>query len=59
MLEVGYTLLPVYAFGYHPVTLTRQVLDLDPYINRLIVRPCDAALMLASSEGAPPRKRWR
>ena len=38
MLEVGYTLLPVYAFDYRPVTLTRR-LGLDKYINRLIVRP--------------------
>jgi Phytanoyl-CoA dioxygenase (PhyH) len=40
MLEVGYTLLPVYAFNYHPVRLARQLFNLDPYINRLIVRPC-------------------
>ncbi|GEP61965.1 phytanoyl-CoA dioxygenase family protein [Reyranella soli] len=39
MLEVGYTLLPVFAFDYRPVKLTRQLADLDPYINRLIVRP--------------------
>jgi len=40
MLEVGYTLLPVYAFDYHPVKLTRALSNLDPYINRLIVRSC-------------------
>jgi hypothetical protein len=40
MLEVGYTVLPVYAFNYHPVMLERQLFSLDPYINRLIVRPC-------------------
>jgi len=39
MFEVGYTLLPVYCLEYHPVTLTRQLFNLDPYINRLIVRP--------------------
>ncbi|WP_170303635.1 phytanoyl-CoA dioxygenase family protein [Reyranella soli] len=53
MLEVGYTLLPIYAFDYHPVTLTRQVLDLDPYVNRLIVRPCDAAHEHRSSRLSP------
>ena len=40
MVEVGYTLLPVYCFDYHPVRLVRQLCTLDPYINRLIVRPC-------------------
>ena len=42
LLEVGYTLLPVYSFDYHPVRLVRQLCNLDPYINRLIVRPCAA-----------------
>ena len=42
MLEVGYTVLPVYALDYHPKPLARSVFGLDPYINRLIVRPCDA-----------------
>jgi Phytanoyl-CoA dioxygenase (PhyH) len=40
MLEVGYTLLPVYCLNYHPVRLARKLFNLDPYINRLIVRPC-------------------
>jgi hypothetical protein len=42
MLEVGYTLLPIYALDYRPVTLTRQIFNLDPYINRLILRPSAA-----------------
>ncbi len=44
MLEVGYTLLPVYCFDYHPVRMERQLCTLDPYINRLIVRPGAAPL---------------
>lgn len=39
MLEVGYTLLPIYAMEYNPVALARSSLDLDRYINRLIVKP--------------------
>jgi hypothetical protein len=39
-IEVGYTLLPVYSLDYRPVTLERQLFNLDPYIIRLIVLPC-------------------
>jgi hypothetical protein len=39
MLEVGYTLLPVFALDYRPAPLTPSRPDLDRYINRLIVQP--------------------
>lgn len=39
LLEVGYTLLPIYAMDYSPVALARNWLNLDRYINRLIVKP--------------------
>ncbi len=39
LLEVGYTLLPIYAMDYSPVALGRNWLNLDRYINRLIVKP--------------------
>jgi hypothetical protein len=38
MFEVGYTLLPIYALDYSPVARSPLFPDLDPYINRLIVR---------------------
>ena len=44
MLEVGYTLLPVYCLNYKPETLTRQLSSLDAYVNRLIARPCATQL---------------
>ena len=37
--RLGYTLLPIYAMEYNPVALARSWLDLDRYINRLIVKP--------------------
>lgn len=42
LLEVGYTLLPIYAMDYSPVALARTWLNLDRYINRLIVKPSAA-----------------
>jgi hypothetical protein len=39
LLEVGYTLLPIYAMDYSPVALARNWLNLDRYVNRLIVKP--------------------
>ncbi len=42
MLEIGYTLLPIYAMNYRPATLVRRFCNLDPYVNRLIVQPCAA-----------------
>ena len=49
ILEVGYSLLPIHALDYHPEALARRVFGLDPYINRLIVRPCDAAHCLGAA----------
>jgi hypothetical protein len=43
LLEVGYTLLPIYAMDYSPVALARNRLSLDRYINRLIVKPQPAS----------------
>jgi hypothetical protein len=37
MLQVQYSLLPIFAFRYEPVTGVAG-LDLDPYVNRLILR---------------------
>ena len=36
MLEVGYTILPVYALRYEP-TPVNPGLDINKYINRLLV----------------------
>ncbi len=38
MLEIGYTLLPVFAFDYQPVRMEQPLVGLDPYVNRLIVK---------------------
>ncbi|HEX3486100.1 MAG TPA: hypothetical protein VHT51_13645 [Micropepsaceae bacterium] len=37
MLEVGYSILPIFALRYKPM-LTARSASFDPYINRLIVR---------------------
>jgi hypothetical protein len=37
MLEVGYTMLPVFALRYQPTSISPRP-DIDRYINRLIVR---------------------
>jgi hypothetical protein len=37
MLEVGYTILPVYALRYEPAAINLG-LDIDKYINRLLVK---------------------
>ena len=37
MLEVGYTILPVYALRYEPSTM-KPGLDINKYINRLLVK---------------------
>jgi hypothetical protein len=41
MLQVQYSLLPVFAFLYGPAT--RRATGLDPYCNRLFVRPGEIA----------------
>lgn len=42
LLEVGYTLLPIYAMDYSPVPVSRKGFNLDRYVNRLIVKPSPA-----------------
>lgn len=39
MFEVGYSVLPVFAFRYEPARLTRDRPSLDPHVNRLIAAP--------------------
>jgi hypothetical protein len=37
MLEVGYTILPVYALRYEPAPINSG-LDINQYVNRLLVK---------------------
>ena len=58
MLEIGYTLLPVYCLNYHPARLTRRVFNLNPYINRLIVRSCAEASRPSAYSDATSRAQY-